>query len=99
MSYNVASTTLPISCSCSSAGTEPSSTLPKNDGATTMYHAFPRHLSRTCLVLADKLILQAFAKILRGVLKCLPFCAYFVDAAHVFPQNLRNGYCAVFLLI
>ncbi len=40
--------------SCSSAGTEPSSTLPKNGGATMPYHAFPRHLSRTCLVLVDK---------------------------------------------
>src|SRR5208283_46366 len=40
----------------SSAGMEPNSTFPKKDGATTMYHAFPRHLSFTCLVFEDKVI-------------------------------------------
>src|SRR3990172_12849427 len=50
MSYRVASRTLPIICASSCAGIEPNSMLPKNDGATTMYQVFPRHLSRICFV-------------------------------------------------
>src|SRR3989337_1463535 len=83
---------------CSSAGTEPSSTFPKKGGATIMYHAFPRHLSRTCLAFVDKFILRTCVKILKAVLKGLPFQVYFVGA-HVFLQRFRNGDCAVFFLV
>src|SRR3990170_2161257 len=54
---------------CSSAGTEPSSTFPKNGGATIMYHAFPRHLSRTCLVFADKSISPSVRQDSQGYIK------------------------------
>src|SRR3989304_2536505 len=67
-----------------------------------MYHALLRHLSRTCfpLALEDKVIsFQAFPMILREVLKCLALCVYFVDVAHVSPQNAGNGDGSVFLLV
>ncbi len=73
MSYRVASTTLPMSWSCSSAGTAPNSTFPKNGGATTMYHDLPRHLSRTCFAFEDKFILRTYLVIHRGILKGLAF--------------------------
>jgi hypothetical protein len=56
-----------------------------------MYHAFPRHLSRTCLVFVDKFILRALLMILRAVLKGLPFLAYAGDVTRVFSEDVGNG--------
>ena len=58
---------------------EPNSMLPKNDGATTMYHVLLRHLSRMCLAdLADKgYFSEPLQKILKDVLKLLAFLIVF----------------------
>src|SRR4030042_2464365 len=85
----------------SSAGTAPNSMFPKKGGATTMYHAFPRHLSRTCFVLEDKLILRTCLQESQGDIKrftvlclssrCLP-CVFLKPSAQVLSHLLAESF-------
>lgn len=64
----------------------PNSMLPKNEGAITIYHVLLRHLSRMCFAdFADKgYFSEPLQKILKPILKLLPFIGYFLSVPHVF---------------
>jgi hypothetical protein len=54
-----------------------------------MYHDLPRHLSRRCFAdfaadFDDKLISPSLHKILKDILKGLPFSLYFLSVPHEF---------------
>src|SRR3972149_3372380 len=90
-----------MSRSCSSAGTAPNSMFPKKGGATTMFPAFPRHLSRTCFALEDKLILRTCLQESQGDIKrftvlclssrCLP-CVFLKSSEQLLNRLLVESF-------
>ena len=58
--------------------------LPKNDGAITMNQDLPRHLSRICFFLEDKIISPKVPQHSQGNIKRLAFPVYFFFITHVF---------------